>query len=200
MICLAATLIADEPAAKKPAAAPAASKADADPLARFKALAGAWETSDEDGDGKPDTQVFYRVVSGGTAVAEFLMPGTEHEMVSMYHQDGDSLMMTHYCAIGNQPRMRARAGADAKQVVFEFADGTNMKSRDEMHIDGLHLTFVDDDHLIAAWKTYRDGKAGDGPTFKFARVKDAAAAAKIASLVASPSQSLTPYKANDKRE
>ncbi len=169
-------------------AAPAPPPSETDRrLAQLKKLAGAWQTADDDKDGKPDTQVYYRVVSNGTAVAEFLMPGTDHEMISIFHKDGDGLMLTHYCALGNQPRMRAKAGGGEKEITFEFADGTNMKSRDEMHIDGLTLTFVDADNIVAAWKSYENGKFSEhSPTFKFARVKDPAQAGKIAALVAGP--------------
>ena len=29
------------------------------------------------------------------------------EMITMYHPDGDGLALTHYCMLGNQPRMKA---------------------------------------------------------------------------------------------
>lgn len=199
MATLTATIAADEQANQSTAGAGATSEAD-QRLERIKKLAGAWESEDQDGDGKADTQVYYRIISGGTAVAEFLMPGTDHEMVSMYHKDNETLVLTHYCALGNQPRMRARAGGDANQIIFEFSDGTNMKSRDEMHIDGLHLTFVDDDHVVAAWKAYANGKPAEhAPSFKLSRIKDPAAAAKVAQQVAAPSKSLTPHKADETR-
>ena len=46
-----------------------------------------------------------RTTGGGSAVTETLFPGTAHEMMSVYHMDGDDLVLTHYCAGGNQPRM-----------------------------------------------------------------------------------------------
>ncbi len=27
-------------------------------------------------------------------------------MITMFHMDGDRLLMTHYCGAGNQPRMK----------------------------------------------------------------------------------------------
>ena len=60
--------------------------------------------------GQPTDQVVstYRVTAAGSAVMEVLFPGTDHEMVTVYHQDGDDLILTHYCAAGNQPRMKCR--------------------------------------------------------------------------------------------
>ncbi|TWT41747.1 hypothetical protein RAS1_28690 [Phycisphaerae bacterium RAS1] len=77
IIGLAAAAVADEPAAAKPRASEASAKPEAEQrLERIKKLAGAWESGDEDGAGMADTQAYYRIVSGGTAVAEFLMrPG-----------------------------------------------------------------------------------------------------------------------------
>ncbi|MDX2197968.1 MAG: hypothetical protein SF069_03235 [Phycisphaerae bacterium] len=161
-------------------------------LDRLKTLEGSWQSGDENGDGKPDTHVFYRVVSGGSAVAEFLMPGDPHEMVSVYHLDGDQLMMTHYCALGNQPRMKAVSLSDSAAIKFDFVDGTNMKPTD-MHIHSLTLTMVDSDHITADWRAHNEGKEIEhGTAFKLERVKDAAAAKKIADAVASPSKSVTP--------
>ena len=34
-------------------------------------------------------------------------PGQPMEMLSIYHQDKGDLLMTHYCILGNQPKMKA---------------------------------------------------------------------------------------------
>ena len=87
-----------EKAAKSPAAVQ---------LERLKALAGTWVAADKDG--KPTDQVVsvIKVTAAGSAVQETLFPGQPHEMVSIYHLDKGDLVMTHYCALGNQPRMKA---------------------------------------------------------------------------------------------
>jgi hypothetical protein len=137
-----------------PAAAP---QTGAQRLERIKSLAGTWE-ADADKDGKPDQTVVYRVTSAGFAVEETLFPGSDHEMVTMYVRDGDDLVLTHYCALGNQPRMKAQAGADAAKIEFAYASGGNMKSRDEQHMDSLLLTLTDATHLRHDWAMWKDGK------------------------------------------
>lgn len=163
---------------------PKPSKASPDIQAKFeklKKLAGVWQTGDEDKDGIPDVTAIFRVVSGGSAVAEYLMPGTEHEMVTMYHLDNDSIVATHYCSLGNQPRMRAKTGGESNVMDFEFLDGTNMTPTD-MHIHSLLLTIKDDDHVTANWKAWAEGKPADhAPAFVYTRLKDAEAASKIVS-------------------
>jgi hypothetical protein len=45
------------------------------------------DRDDADPDGSP-ASVVYKVTSAGKTVMETLGPGTDHEMVSMYHMDG----------------------------------------------------------------------------------------------------------------
>ncbi|HUY92931.1 MAG TPA: hypothetical protein VMV10_29645 [Pirellulales bacterium] len=75
-----------------------------------------------------------RVTSAGSAIEETLFPGGDHEMVTMYFIDGDKLLLTHYCALGNQPQMQAEPGEDAKRIAFKFVGATNLKSADELHM------------------------------------------------------------------
>ena len=71
-------------------------------LDKIKSLVGEWETTTADG--KSGT-VKYELISNGTAVEERLGMH-EEEMVTIYHMNGDKLMMTHYCAFNNQPRLK----------------------------------------------------------------------------------------------
>src|SRR5262249_24847095 len=74
---------------------------------KMKKLAGTWLAADEDG--KPTDQVMsiIKVTAGGSAVHETIFPGQPQEMVSIYTVDGPDLVMTHYCVLGNQPRLKA---------------------------------------------------------------------------------------------
>ena len=115
-------------------------------LDRMKSLTGKWVNIDDSGKPTPKT-VEYRVTAGDGTVIETLMPGTPHEMVTMYHMDGDSLMLTHYCMLQNQPRMRALPSDTSDVIQFKFLDGTGMKSTDESHMHEVTFTFTDNDHF-----------------------------------------------------
>jgi hypothetical protein len=78
-------------------------------------------------------------------------------MVTMYHRDGAGLVATHYCSMGNQPRMRAADG-DAKTIRFRFADITNLAKPDGGHIKDLTVTFQDADHMTQEWTSVENGK------------------------------------------
>lgn len=138
---------------------------------KLKALVGRWETADGDKDGKPDQVAVYRLTGAGTAVEETLFPDTPKEMVTLYTLDGDDLVMTHYCSLGNQPHMKAQPEATAGKVEFAYVSGGNMKSRDVMHMDALTLTLTDGTHLKRAWTLWKDGKAIQTVAFDFAKAK-----------------------------
>jgi hypothetical protein len=130
-------------------------------LERLKKLAGTWVAADKDG--KPTDQVVsvIKVTAAGSAVQETLFPGQPHEMVSIYHLDKGDLVMTHYCALGNQPRMKADPKSPANQIRFEFAGGTNLDPAKDMHMHEGALTFVDDDHIEFTGVAWEGGKPSD---------------------------------------
>jgi hypothetical protein len=136
-------------------------------LDQFKQLAGDWVGKGPHG----EMVVNYKVTSNGSVVVETIMPGTDHEMVTVIHPDGEDLILTHYCALGNQPKMRAKTKGDDKKVAFEFIGATNMKSDKDMHMHNVTFTFVDKDTLKADWTHYADGKDAGAMTFEMKRKK-----------------------------
>ena len=134
----------------------------------LKSLAGVWEGVE---DGKKAV-VTYTIVSGGNVVMESMkMPAPEPDMVTMYHRDGTGLVATHYCSMGNQPRMRApNASADGKTIRFRFADITNLSKPGAPHIRHLTVTFQDSGHFTQEWTSLSDGKEQPA-LFKWTRRK-----------------------------
>jgi hypothetical protein len=141
---------------------------------RLKTLEGTWTGSAaHDGGGQAsggDVTVVYKVTAAGSAVQETLFPGTPHEMVTMYHLDGARLVLTHYCAAGNQPRMELEASADPNVLSFTFVGGTNMSETD-MHMHSARITFVDADHVRSVWGSMKDRKPAGTATFELGRKK-----------------------------
>jgi hypothetical protein len=116
----------------------------------MKKLAGTWVAADEGG--KPTDQVMsiIKVTSGGSAVHETLFPGQPHEMVSIYTVEGPDLVLTHFCVLGNQPRLKADGKSSSSQIHFEFAGGTNLDPTKDKHMHASTLTIVDDSHIQVA--------------------------------------------------
>lgn len=166
--------VALEPPAKDAASAQPAqtAKAASGLLDPIKALAGEWEMTDDDG--KTHLAAVYRVIAGGSTVCETMFPGSEHEMVNMYHLDGpDTLVITHYCAVGNQPRMTGKApktpGTYEFKVKDPMKDVTNLSSPDGMYMGQLTLIIKDQNHVVQEWVHTDKGKEGGKVSFDLVR-------------------------------
>lgn len=123
---------------------------------KLKTLAGEWQGKASDGG---ERKVSYRIASGGSTIIETLTPPNEPEMISVYHRDGDALVLTHYCSAGNQPRMRAEVPVgDINLLDFKFVDATNLKKTTDGHINHMTITFQDKDHITVMWNWRENGK------------------------------------------
>jgi len=150
------------------AAAPAPAPKKSTPgFDKLKSLVGDWEGKTDSGQA---VHASYKLVSAGTALMETLHTPGEMDMVTLYHADGDQLMMTHYCAANNQPRMRAEATGDLKKLTFNYVDAANLSSPTEGHMSGLVVTLDDPDHFSQAWIWTGEG-GGKPETFHFQRKK-----------------------------
>jgi hypothetical protein len=160
----AALLAAAAPArAEDPGAAPKAA------FDRLKTLAGTWEGEAGDGQAGLPATVTYRVASGGSVVEETLFPGTPHEMVSMYHLADGHLVMTHYCSMANQPRMRLDDRASTPdRLVFAFDGGTNFDPAKDVHIHSGVLEWKGDT-LHVDWAAWAAGKETGHKVFELRR-------------------------------
>jgi len=150
---------------------------------RLKTLAGSWKTqitdehksdkSKDHNDRHGQVAVNYKLTGAGSALVETQFPGEAHEMVSVYHLDGDDLRMTHYCAAQNQPRMKLdRANSTLDHLIFVFDGGTNFVPQKDMHIHGLQITFGEDGKVTSAWEAYTGGKSAGTSSFVHTRQPD----------------------------
>ena len=130
----------------KPAAKAPASPANAG-LEKMKKLAGTWVAADKDGNPTEEVLSIIKVTAGGSVVHETLFPGQPQEMISIYTADGQDLILTHYCVLGNQPRMRANPKSESNQIVFHFVGGTNLDVAKDKHMHEATLTIVSDDRI-----------------------------------------------------
>ncbi len=112
----------------------------------LKGLEGNW--AGKNNQGQP-IEVTFRITAGGSALLSEIHGHGPENMVTMFHMDGERLLMTHYCGAGNQPRMKVVA-ADAKSVSFEFFDGTNIGPGDG-HMQRVTFTQPDADHHVEEW-------------------------------------------------
>jgi hypothetical protein len=148
-----------------------ASQADNSTAPNFGPLAsliGEWQGKDPEG--KPMT-ASYQWTGSGTTLVETMTKAQKPLMMTMYHADKGGLMLTHYCKLGNQPRMRAdRPEGDAKTLTFNFIDITNLAQPTDPHMHKVSFTFQDQHHFTQEWMLSKDGKELPH-RFEFTRAK-----------------------------
>ncbi len=139
---------------------------------QLKSLAGNWEMENPEKQGEWNLASTFQVTSGGNVVREIMFPGLPHEMTNTYHLDGDSVVVTHYCAIGNQPRMRAVSNDghhhSSNQIHFQFDSVTNFTGGDQTYMGDLLLTMNGPDSLTQNWRSYQHGKMNEDSHASFA--------------------------------
>lgn len=130
--------------------------AESDGQASFHQLAGLEGRWVGKGSRGQPVEVTFRMTAGGSALMSEIHGEGHEDMITMFHMDGDRLIMTHYCGAGNQPRMKV-VSADAKSVSFEFFDGTNI-APGAGHMQ--HVTFAQPDanHHTEDWLFLDHGK------------------------------------------
>src|SRR5271163_2997123 len=119
----------------------------------LRALEGNWSGTNQQGQ---PVEVSFRMTAGGSALMSEIHGHGPENMITMFHMDGDRLLMTHYCGAGNQPRMKVVA-SDAKSVSFEFVDGTNIGPGDG-HMQHVTFSEPDADHHVEEWVFLDHGK------------------------------------------
>jgi len=119
----------------------------------IKNMPGTWEGQTSEGD---TVQVNFKTVSRGSAIVSEILG--KDDMISVFNLDGSRLLMTHYCALGNQPRMQANLSPDGKTITFTYVDATNLASPDAGHMQRMVLTVLDENHHIEEWTFVDHGK------------------------------------------
>jgi hypothetical protein len=144
-----------------------------DAFARLKSMAGTWSIKMDEADKghhPADGQVVYRLTGAGSALIETLSMGSDHEMTSIYHLDGDDLRMTHYCDLGNQPHLKLdRAASCPDKFFFVFDGGTNLDPAKDSHIHALSMSFEKDGKVACACELYEGGKKAATHQFEISR-------------------------------
>jgi len=143
----------DAQSAVEPVAAPEARAA----FERFKELVGDWSGASTAG--WKDLARFEVIARGSVVMETSLFAAHPGEtMVTMFHLDGERLLLTHYCVAGNQPRLVLTDVAEnGHALTFSYLDGTGLASRDEGHMDKVVIHFDEDGSYRARWSWYQDG-------------------------------------------
>jgi len=135
---------------------------------RFRALEGDW--TGKSTKGWTDTISFKNIAGGSAVLSTSFQAHEDDTMVTLIHPDGERLLLTHYCAAKNQPRLQASA-VNGNEVTFTYLDATNLPSRDTGHMDKVLVRFEDSTHFTERWTWYQDGQESWMEEIRYERVK-----------------------------
>jgi hypothetical protein len=136
---------------------------------RLKGLVGEWESVQ--GGGQKSTSRYELMGSGSTLVEHFAGMGADG-MLTVYHLDGDRLLLTHYCTAKNQPRMELKSFDPATgELAFDLIDVTGLSSPAAGHMRRAWFQLPDGNRYSTKWVFFEDGKIAFDETFEFTRVK-----------------------------
>jgi len=110
------------------------------PLDSFKKLEGTW--SIQTGGKTLNIQMTYQLASKGTIVTEQF--GRE---LSVFAMDGAALSMTHYCNVGNQPRLRLKPQRAPNVYEFDLVEVIRPKDAPADHVDRVIYEFLGDKRI-----------------------------------------------------
>jgi hypothetical protein len=115
----------------------------------------------------------FDVTSRGGVVVERLKVGTSTEMTTIYHLDDGTLIGTHYCQLGNQPRLTA-VNAEAEEDLHFVCDGAvgSAESHAELHMHGVHFQ-AKGDSLLVWMDMFENGEVAFQTSYELVRAHPA---------------------------
>jgi hypothetical protein len=137
----------------------------------MKALVGTWEGSADMGKGMEAFKMTYELTSAGNAILERESVGSSHEMVTIYHDIGGKLAMTHYCSLGNQPHMELKNSSDNAMEFVLSEKNHGLSSAAETHMHALRIAFDGKDSITQKWTLYDKGEKKSEVVLKLTRAK-----------------------------
>ncbi len=138
---------------------------------RMKELVGVWEGKADMGKGIETLKVSYELTSAGNAILERFAVGQPHEMVTVYHDYNGKLVMTHYCSLGNQPRMELRNPGESAMMFVLSEKDPGLSSLNETHMHALTIAVDGKDSITHTWMLYDKGEKKSQVVLKLTRLK-----------------------------
>jgi hypothetical protein len=131
----------------------------------FKSLTGEWVSGTavhEHSEGRPSnasTALTFKTKAAGSAVVQTTRIGTPGEMESIYHMDGNELLLTHYCALQNAPVLKFVKTNTPGEIKFVFKGGTNFDPAVDAHFHEGTFNVKDKDTFEQTFTVFTNGKA-----------------------------------------
>ncbi len=124
----------------------------------LEAIEGNWKLVKATSEQEQNFRLRYHFIARNSALVEVYGDPAKQTTETIFHRDGAELLATHYCARGNQPRLKASAQQDTKRLQFNFLDITNLNNKKDPHMVRMTYRFIDKDHFEKAETYLVDGQ------------------------------------------
>lgn len=117
--------------------------------------------------------ISFRMTGRSSAIQEVLLPGTNKEMVTMYHcydKQCSWVKATHYCAKKNQPEFKATvADSSATKMTYDCDMDTDLCNSFDDHVHKIEHELVDDNTLRTTYTSWKNGEYLKKSVYTFVR-------------------------------
>lgn len=131
-----------------------------DPTARrfddMKRLVGIWRNAETPGS---PLRIRFSLTAGGTVLVEEWKRGDQPHSLTLYHRNGETVIATHYCPQGNQPRLRLHPQVTDNVLRFTFLDATDLDAADESHLSALTFDLSNESTIVRRERYDQSGKS-----------------------------------------
>ena len=94
----------------------------------------------------------------GFAVVQSYNLGTPGEMETVFHLNGDDLVLTHYCALQNAPVLKFQKSSKPGEIKFVFSGGSNFDPMVDQHLHDSTLQIKDKDTIETVNTVWAKGR------------------------------------------
>jgi hypothetical protein len=131
-------------------------------MAFLTSTSGEWDSGSaqhEHGATPGRSAVSVRTKAAGSAVVHTYGAGTPNEMETIFHMNGDQLLLTHYCALQNAPVLKFVKSDKPGELKFVFEGGTNFDPKVDAHLHDSTFQIKDKDTVEQSSTVFANGKA-----------------------------------------
>ncbi len=129
-------------------------------------LVGDWKGTSPTG---RELSVSYRMVANDTVLVETWTLAPGKQALTLYHMDDRQLIATHYCPLGNQPRLVLERTPAPGRFEFGFRGATNLQATTEAHQDSFWIELQGPDAMSRS-ETYCEAGVSETEAVAYARV------------------------------
>lgn len=136
-------------------------------LSKLKQLVGKWGVVGKD---PQKFHIDFSLTSRGSVLVEsWISKGKVHSL-TLYHQDHNQLMATHYCPQGNQPRMVHTQATQKDVVAFTYKNATNLTPSKQSYQIEVSFDFSNTDNTVVRGEVYQTPKGPEKSSLRLQRL------------------------------